>query len=157
MSAFRIALVLGLLTAMAPSMASAGGVADVPFDVVSQPIAGRLRQGQDRIIRDQAEWGQFWASQFPEHPIPEVDFERKMVVLTALGFSVSPAASIHVTRVTVQQVGRLTNPLVTIHIRETRQRASCVGPDGSAPFEAIILDDYLDVTFRRTTKYMGCR
>jgi hypothetical protein len=156
--AHRFAWVLGLLIVATPSMALGGGVSELPFVVVPQPIAGRLNQGQDRIIRDQAEWEQFWASQFPEHPAPAVDFEHKLVVLTALGFTVSSGASIHVTRVTLRHIGTLLNPLVTVHILETRQRASCIGTgDGSAPFEAIVLDSYLDVTFRRTSKYLGCR
>jgi hypothetical protein len=142
---------------MAPSLTSAGNVSDVPFAVVPQPLAGRLNQGQDRVIRDRLDWEQLWTSQFPEHPVPEVDFEHKMVVLTALGFTFSSGTSIHVTRVTLRRIGRLTNPLMTVYIRETRPRAGCIDTgNGSAPFEAIVLDNYYDVTFRRSTKYVGC-
>ena len=153
---FRFVLLLFVIALINPG-ASANVVSSLDFEVVPQPLVGRLEQCQDRVIRDQAEWAQLWGAQFPGYPVPVIDFERKMVVLTAMGETISNGASIHVTRVTLRRVAHLTQPLVTVYIRETRPKATCLGTgDGSAPFEAIVLDNYLEVTFRRTSTYVSC-
>ena len=92
----------------------------VPFEVVPQPYTGKIDQCQDRVIRDRVEWEQLWTSQFPEHSVPEVDFQNEMVILTAMGFTVSHGASIHVTGVTARRVSNRSNPLLIVSIRELR-------------------------------------
>lgn len=157
MLAIRRLAVLALGVAFGASPLNAATTTRIPFEVVAQPQAGWVQMTQDRVIRNGDEWAAFWTSQFPNHPVPEVDFGTKIVVLTALGFTASDGASIHVTRVTATRHVHVTNDLLTVYIQETRPRATCIGTgQGSAPFEAIVVDNYLEVTFRRTSRYVGC-
>jgi hypothetical protein len=68
----------------------------VPSETIAQGAVSYIEYGEpgftgfDAVIRDQDTWQRFWsehtAGLFPTPPLPEIDFDSQMVIVTIMGY-----------------------------------------------------------------------
>ena len=123
-------LVIGAMTMGCRSVVES----EVPSDAVSlevralpEPIAQFLYSGlaerERLVIRDADAWAQFWnlaTSRFaPQPPVPELDFDVEIVLVTAMGTRTTGGFSIHIDEV------HEADERVYVEVREVSPGAGC--------------------------------
>ncbi|MGH8489915.1 MAG: hypothetical protein ACREXS_13870, partial [Gammaproteobacteria bacterium] len=97
-----------------PAQAQATQEESVEFKVIPEPEGGKtISHPLDTVIQDAERWAEFWNDVHPGKPVPALDFERRMVVATAVGGGTATSA-IKVTRVTRKSVPNLA-PLIKVY------------------------------------------
>ena len=155
---FIISILAFGLYLFAPTQAQAGQQeVDVGFTVIPEPDGGKvISYPLDTVIQDAERWDNFWNDLHPGTPVPAIDFERRMVVVVALGGGTATSA-IKVTRVTRKSVPDL-SPLIKVYIKERRPGRGCVILLIFMPPPHVLVETETgqDVTFRRRSVYRHC-
>lgn len=150
-----LTLIFGLY--FLPAQAQATQEESLEFTVIPEPAGGKtISYPLDTVIQDPERWAHFWNDLHPGRPVPAIDFERRMVVATALGGGTA-TSTIKVTRVTRKLVPNL-SPLIKIYIKERRPGRGCIIPAIFMPPSHVLVETETshDVTFRRRSRYRHC-
>jgi hypothetical protein len=110
----------------------------VEFEVIVDEVICGLEKPLRQVVRNQDSWKRLWEEIFrPVEPVPErpqVDFEREMLIVVAMGTRRSGGFDITVQRITI------TDGFVDITVREIRPPPdSVVGMALTQPVEVVRL------------------
>lgn len=116
---------------------------------------------RDEVIVDENRLRQVWSEVYsvvPEPPpVPQVDFNHRMVIVVSMGLQPTSGTGIVIKRVSLVRGQAPGYPLLLVHSVETRPGRKClVQPSGSGPIHIIELPFYPDVTFQRIRKTRSC-
>ena len=155
-----LAMVLVALAA-GPTLAQQPGD-EVAFTTLAMDVSSSMAGARDEVIVDENRLRQVWAEVYRREsdppPIPQVDFNHRMVVVVSMGQQPTSNAAIVIKRVSLVRGQADGYPLLVIHSTETRPGRRCfVLPSASGPIHIIELPFYPDVTFQRTRKTTSCR
>jgi hypothetical protein len=140
-----------------PAQAQATQEESVEFTMIPEPEGGKtIAYPLDTVIQDAERWADFWNDLHPGKPVPAIDFERRMVIATALGGGTATSA-IKVTSVTRKSVPDLA-PLIKVYIKEIRPGRGCIITAIFMPPPHVLVETETghDVTFRRRSQYRHC-
>ncbi len=145
----RIILALCFLFVATPQLCAQNDEGEVPFTTILQSTSSGIGYSVDRVIYNQAALEAFWneahAGFHPLPPTPEIDFNKRMVIIAAMGLQISPRHFIEITR--IERV----KTMVKVFIEETQPGKGC-SPVGlfTNPVHMVETDRLFSVTFRRS-------
>ena len=128
------ALLLVAACSQAPAPDNGAGATAVSFEtIVQRSIPGESGPSRREVIRDQAAWRAAWEELHTGSPLPEVDFDRQMVILAAMELQSC------VSRVTIRSVTRTADALV-VDLLEAPPAPNCVCITAERPIHVIRLE-----------------
>lgn len=98
-----------------------------PFGTLDRGTDSNARLPSPEVFTDTAEWRGFWTQHAPDRPLPEVDFERDMVLVAMVGEREEAGDSVEVRRIlqvdqgTISEVvervpGNFCSPAARVHV-----------------------------------------
>ena len=151
----RILLALCFVFVATPQLRAQSDKGDVPFTTILLSTSSGIGYSIDRVIYDQAVLEEFWndahAGSPPVPPTPEIDFSKRMVIISAMGLQPTPRHFIKITR--IERV----KTMVQVFIEETQPGKGCAATGLiTNPVHMVETERLFSVTFRRSLARPRC-
>lgn len=144
-------LVLTLVCAVSFVNAAPPGI---EFNTIDKGTSSGFFDAADVVVTDADEWERVWTklhSRRQVPPLPDVDFNQRMIVVTALGAAPTHGFGIEITAV----IGR--REWIEVRIREVFPGKGCILPASQTePYHVIEIPRGTRLVFRRDRTVIHC-